>query len=251
MVQPVDNHAGKYDVVFDFDKTLVPGDTKEEFAKSLYKESGGAKNKIVLAAYGLVVRHYLKRATRLDERGKPAEAEAAAEKAYEWYDKILNGLTRTCVTDFAKSYSEKFSESGKEALLELKERGHALYLVSGGIQECVETVLKENGVYELFDGIYCNPLITDADGKIERLGKRTSTPSKKVSALLENGVDPKHAVVVGNGDFWDKVVFEECGHHITRSYKDGFAGLVDTIEGFEVRAFGHSKELANPSWRLQ
>ncbi len=185
--------------------------------------------------------HYLKSATRLDERGKPEEAEAAAEKAYEWYDKILDGLAKERVADFAKSYSEKFSESGKKALPELKERGHALYLVSGGIQECVEAVLKENGVYELFDGIYCNPLITDTDGKIERLGKRTSTPSKKVSALLDNGVDPKHAVVVGNGDFWDGRLFEKSAHPVARSYKNGFAGLVDTMDGFEkLRLLLHS-----------
>ncbi len=58
MVQPVvDARAGrKYDVVFDFDRCLVPDDTKEEFAKSVYKASG-VKDRIVLAAYALVIRH--------------------------------------------------------------------------------------------------------------------------------------------------------------------------------------------------
>lgn len=180
-----------------------------------------------------MVYHYLKSATRLDEKGNPEEAEAAAEKAYGWYDKILKGHSRERVTDFAKSYSEKFSGSGKKALLELKENGHRLYLVSGGVQECVEPVLKENGVYGLFDGIYGNPLVTDGSGKIERLEKRTSTPNKKVSALLENDVDLHHTVVVGNGDFWDGRLFEESTHPVARSYDDGFDGLVDTIEGFE------------------
>lgn len=145
--------------------------------------------------------------------------------------KILDALAQERVTDFAKSYSEKFSGSGKKALLELKETGHALYLVSGGIQECVETVLKENGVCGLFDGIYCNPLVADGkDGKIERLGKRTSTPSKKVRVLKENGVDLTRAVAVGNGDFWDKKMSGECAHRIVRSYRDGFDGLAEAIE---------------------
>lgn len=229
----MDRSAGKYDVVFDFDKCLVPGDTKEEFTKAVYKESG-TKDKIVLAAYALVVRHYLKSANRLDEKGKTEEAEAAAEKAYGWYGKWLNGFTQKRVTDFAKSYSKNFSTSGKKALLELKGRGHRLYLVSGGLQDVVETVLKENGVYDLFDGVYCNPLVTtDGSGKIERLEKRTSTPSKKVSALLENGIDPHHSVVVGNGDFWDGRLFEKSAHPVARSYENWFDGLVDTIEGFE------------------
>lgn len=234
MVQPVvDRSAGKYDVVFDFDKCLVPDDTKEEFAKTVYGESG-VKDKIVLAAYGLVVRHYLKSANRLDEKGKPGEAEAAAEKAYGWYGKWLSGLAQKRVTDFANSYSKNFSTSGKKALLELKEKGHRLYLVSGGIQDVVETVLKENGVYGLFDGVYCNPLVTDGgSGKIERLEKRTSTPGKKVSVLEENDVDPYHTVAVGNGDFWDGRLFEKSAHPVARSYEDGFDGLVDTIESFE------------------
>lgn len=194
-------------IVFDFDGLFVPKDTKEEIAKSMYRD--GVKSKLILIPLGLMAYYYLRKVRKLDAEGKVVEAEAAAEKSYEWYDKIIRGISPSYITNFAKKYASNFSVNGKRRLLELQERDYKLYLVSGGIQECTEIILKENGVYEVFEGIFCNPLVLDKNGKIERLEKRTSTPSKKVSVLEEDNVDLTNAVAVGH-DYWDRGLFLEA-----------------------------------------
>ncbi|MFQ6010377.1 MAG: haloacid dehalogenase-like hydrolase [Candidatus Aenigmatarchaeota archaeon] len=187
-------------VVMDCDGLLLPFDSKEELAKQMLKD--GTKSKLALYMRGIPTYLALKRVKKYDKAGDMKKADLWAERSFERFDKIIQGLDPEYIRDFGRECAKAIQ--GRKVIEDLYNKDYELVLISGGIQELTETTLEESDMQEYFKEVLCNPLKIK-NGKVKALVKRTSTASKKAQAMCDV-INPKFTAAIGH-DYWDSRIF--------------------------------------------
>ncbi|MBU4451217.1 MAG: hypothetical protein KJ851_00295, partial [Nanoarchaeota archaeon] len=91
-------------VALDFDRFLVPGNTKEEFAGMIFENAVKDLDvaKISKLIYnGLYTKHYLNEFNKYANAGNMPDAEISIINAYDTYDKIIKGIPESLLHEFS------------------------------------------------------------------------------------------------------------------------------------------------------
>ena len=120
--------------------------------------------------------------------------------------------------DFNKSLLFKLADqivlmdNLKETLIELKNRGYKLYIVSGGVKEIIYYKLQDLTKY--FDGIYACEFIFDSNEKLRKIiPTKYDEEGKKIfidEYCLNQNANPKEITFIGNGDNDEYVYLSGC-----------------------------------------
>lgn len=132
----------------------------------------------------------------------------------EWFEKTCEYFQKAnCSKDDLIAIANKITliDGFEETILTLYERGYVLYILSGGIKEIIEIVIK--GFEKYFKKIESNSCVFDQDGKLKYLKPADcdfSGKSKYIKALKDKGVSEKDIIFVGNAENDEWVYKEGC-----------------------------------------
>ena len=126
----------------------------------------------------------------------------------------------------------------EDTLVELKNRGYHLYVISGGIDKVIFDKLGDLSKY--FDKIYSCIFDFDLDGKLTRIvPTRYDDEGKKLfieEYCLESKSDPREITFIGNGDNDEYVYLIGCktvcinpGKNTNHSNKDIWHNVIDNV----------------------
>jgi len=113
--------------------------------------------------------------------------------------------TRDQFETYARTHEPKLTPGIKELIKELKRRGIAVYLVSGGFRRIIMQVARALGIPR--EHVFANELLFDDDGAfsgfdLNELTSDSGTPNvgkPAVCHLLKQRYHHKHMVMVGDG----------------------------------------------------
>lgn len=177
--------ARRFNVVFDFDGTLLPmqpWDSEQELLAAWMDSRR-------LPAWR---RLYCRLVIEGDRRGW---LKASFKRHYLGF---LRGSPRELVDRVAEALAARIGPEDRAALRELAGRGHRLLLASCGTADLSERVLASCGVLGCFETVLANRLLF-ADGRISGLRLEVPSGQAKLRLMQARGLDPADTVSVGDG----------------------------------------------------
>jgi phosphoserine phosphatase len=176
-----------FTIIWDFDGTLLPNDPYDSEQSLLLYKLYESEEKISL---------FLRTLTRVliyaDNRERLRKT---FKRYYAWF---LKGTGVNILDQVSQLLAEKIPELDRQALMQLKSKGHPMMVLSCGTADLSERVIKMVGLTHCFDYIEGNRFHI-VNGKITGMLFNMDNPEQKVKFLQEKRISPENAIAVGDG----------------------------------------------------
>ena len=178
---------GTYSIIWDFDGTLLPNDPYDsEQSLMIYKlNETGEKIPILLRTV----------ARSLIYADNKELLRKTFKHFYVWF---LKGTRITALEKVSERLAEKISEIDRQTLLQLKEKGHTMMVLSCGTADLSEGVLNMAGLGDCFDVIEGNRFQI-VNGHITGMTFCMVNPEDKVNFLQSKGIVSDNTIAIGDG----------------------------------------------------
>ena len=186
-----------FDVVWDFDGTLLPYDSEQALLRSLLRHPWRVGPHKALLAQALAW----------------ADRRNLMERSFKrWYVRCLRGLPAEALDALACRVAGDISDADRRAIAEIRALGARMFVVSCGTGDLSQRILQAAGVAEAFLAIEANWFTFWGD-RIEGMDLSIHLPADKLAAARGLGVSLPHAVMVGDG-VTDLPLLEEAAYPV-------------------------------------
>lgn len=176
-----------YSIIWDFDGTIIPSEPHDSEQTLLVHRLNRSKNEIPLfrrLAANVIV--------YVDKR----------EKLWQPFCKLalpfFIGAESEIINQVAGDLSDRISEEARHVFRTLNKHGHQMIVLSCGIADLSESVLKKAGLRSCFEIVEGNRFEI-VNGRIAGMVYTMANPQDKVNFLQEKGIRPEQTVAIGDG----------------------------------------------------
>jgi phosphoserine phosphatase len=174
-------------IIWDFDGTLLPiapYDSEQALVMHKLRQAGESIPVLLQGIARLLI--YADHRERLRKTFK---------RFYAWF---LRGSPLMILDELARGLAAQISEPERRTVRHLKESGHTMVVLSCGTADLSERILRAAGILYCFDAIEGNRFASK-DGRITGMTYSLPNPEDKVHKAMDLGIDPNHALAVGDG----------------------------------------------------
>jgi phosphoserine phosphatase len=110
----------------------------------------------------------------------------------------MKGTNVLLLDKVAEHLATKISDADRQALMELKARGHTMMVLSCGTADLSERILEKAGLKDCFDVIEGNRF-QFSNGRITGMNLHMLIPEYKVNFMRKMGIAPPRTIAIGDG----------------------------------------------------
>ncbi len=185
-----------FDVIWDFDGTLLPYDSEQALLRSLLRHP---RRKVGVAK------------ALLAQALAWADRRNLMERSFKrWYVRCLRGLPMDELDRLARAVARDISAADRQALRDIRALGARMFVVSCGTGDLSQRILRAAGVGDGFLAIEAN-WFTFWGNRIEGMDLTIHLPADKLVAARGLGVSLHRAVMVGDG-VTDQPLLDEAAY---------------------------------------
>jgi phosphoserine phosphatase len=185
MSPPAANPRRRFNLVYDFDGTLLPmgpWDSEQELLLAWMQESRPPAWR----------RRYFRLVAEGDRRGW-------LRRSFKWhYLRLLRGAPQELLERVTERLAARIPPEDRAALREQRDRGHRLLVASCGTADLSERVLEACGVRACFEAVLANRFVF-REGRVAGLRLEVPSGQSKVQLLESLHLDPADTVSIGDG----------------------------------------------------
>jgi phosphoserine phosphatase len=174
-------------IIWDFDGTLLPNDPYDSEQSLMMYKLNEAGSKIPILSRTLA--RFLIYADNREQLRKTFK---------RYYTRFLLNTPVFILDRVSKRLAEKIPPGDRQALLQLKARGHRMLVLSCGTADLSERVLNAAGLSSCFEGIEGNRFKIN-NGRIAGMRSCVPNPEDKVRYLIQHNITAATAVAIGDG----------------------------------------------------
>ena len=174
-------------IIWDFDGTLIPNDPYDsEQSLMMYKlYEAGEKTPVVVRA--------LARALIF------ADQKEHLRKVFkQFYIRLMKGTSNDIFDPVCTRLAAKLAVEDRQALIKLSTRGYRMMVLSCGTVNLSERTLEKAEISDCFQDIAGNRFEIK-NGQINGMTLHVANPEDKVRHLVNQRLDPKQCIAVGDG----------------------------------------------------